>query len=56
MNKEKFRAYEKVRASGVVNMWDVKSVCNLSGLVKKDCFDIMRNYSQYKAIYGDKNE
>jgi len=56
MNKEKFRAYEKIRASGVVNMWDVKSVCNLSGLVKKDCFDIMRNYSQYKAIYGDKNE
>jgi len=53
MTKEKFLAYEKVRRSGKVNMFDVSTVMGLSGgvLDKEDCLDIMKNYSNYKYKY-----
>lgn len=50
MTKDKFLAYERVRQSGVTNMWDVAKVCTLSNneLEEDDCLDIMKNYSKYK--------
>lgn len=51
--KEKFLLYESIRRSGVTNMFDVTTVCAISGgtLEKKDCFYIMDNYSELAKKY-----
>ncbi len=51
--KEKFLVYESIRRSGVTNMFDVTTVCEISGetLDKKDCFYIMDNYSELAKKY-----
>jgi hypothetical protein len=51
MEKEKFMAYERVRESGVTNMFDVKTVEQLSGLSKSEIMDIMQNYGELKEKY-----
>lgn len=51
MTKEKFQKYVGVQKSGVVNMWDVKSVMELTDLSKEEVFDIMKNYGSYKDKY-----
>jgi len=38
--------YEKVRVSGVTNMWDVNRVESLSGLSREKIMYIMKNYSE----------
>ena len=50
VTKEKFLDYVRIQYSGVTNMHDVRTVCDLSteGLTKDDCLDIMKNYSDYK--------
>ena len=55
MNKEKFETYVRIQESRVTNMFAVNTVCQLSDgvLTKEDCFDIMKNYGQYKKEYGD---
>ena len=53
ISKEKFISYEKVRQSGITNMFNVELVSQLSGLSKKDCRYIMMNYSQLMQIYKD---
>lgn len=45
ISKEDFTAYEKVRQSGVTNMFDVEMVTQLSGLSRAKCFEIMRTYA-----------
>ena len=52
MTKEKFEDYVAVQESGVTNMFDVKTVKELSGLEKEDIKDIMKNYSKYKEQYA----
>lgn len=49
MNNLKFKCYEQIRQSGVTNMFDVKTVIELSDyvLTKSDCLDIMKNYEKY---------
>jgi len=60
MRKEKFLAFEKVRRSGLTNMYDINQVKFISAskygqiLSNKDCFDIMLNYEKYKQKYGGK--
>lgn len=62
MNKKKFLAFEKVRKSGLTNMYDINEVMFIAlakfkqELTKKDCFDIMLNYDKYKIKYGIKND
>lgn len=62
MNKKKFLAFEKVRKSGLTNMYDINQVRFISAskfgqiLTNKDCFDIMLNYDKYKIKYGIKND
>ena len=49
ITKEQMKAYENIRQSGVTNMFDVKTVIQLSDgiLTKDDCMDIMQNYIKY---------
>jgi len=44
VNKEDCEAYERVRVSGVTNMFMVTNVCVLSGLSKEKVMFIMSNY------------
>lgn len=52
--KERFERYEKVRVSGITNMFDVKTVCALSGLDREEVMFVMKNYTELKEKYGDK--
>ena len=60
MTKAKFIAFEKVRKSGLANMYDINEIIFISlakfkqKLTKKDCFDIIVNYDKYKKQYGGK--
>ena len=62
ITKAKFLAFEKVRKSGLTNMYDLNQVRFISAskyqqaLTNKDCFDIMLNYDKYKIKYGIKND
>lgn len=51
MTKEKFERYEGVRVSGVTNMFAIKTVMDISGLTKEECWDIMKNYDKYSDMY-----
>ena len=44
ITKEQFKKYEKVRKSGVINMFDVKRVEELTGISKQEILEIMKNY------------
>ncbi len=59
MTKAKFISFEKVRKSGLTNMYDINTVRLVAikygqMLTNKDCFDIMLNYDKYKQKYGGK--
>ncbi len=57
MTKSKFIAFEKVRRSGLTNMYDINQVKFIAVskygqiLTNKDCFDIMLNYDKYFRKY-----
>jgi hypothetical protein len=56
MTKGKFIAFEKVRRSGLTNMFDINEVRYMAMkygqmLTKQDCFDIMLNYDKYFRKY-----
>jgi len=51
--KEKFEAYVKVQESGVTNMFDVRTVCELSGLEREDAMDIMERYEELMEKYPE---
>ena len=48
ITKEQFEAYVRVQMSGVTNMFDVKTVGDLSGLEKEEIMEIMKNYGELK--------
>ena len=50
ITKEQFEAYVDVQMSGVTNMFDVKTVGQLSGLEKEQ---IMKNYGTLKDKYDE---
>ena len=54
ITKKKFMSYESVRLSGVVNMFMISSVADLSELTKEEVKDIMENYSKYSKKYLNK--
>lgn len=43
-----WKAYEKVRKSGVTNMYAVNVVCDYSGLDREEVFFCMKNYDELK--------
>jgi len=51
ITQEQFEAYEDVRESGVTNMFDVRTVGQLSGLEKEEIMTIMKGYSELKEKY-----
>jgi len=57
MTKAKFLAFEKVRKSGLTNMYDINEVRFIAlakfkqELTKKDCFDCMLNHDKYFRKY-----
>jgi len=53
ITKEEFEAYEKVRKSGVTNMFDVPVVGRLSGLSRNKIFAIMKEYKELMEKYPD---
>ena len=53
ITQEQFESYEDVRESGVTNMFDVKTVGELSGLEKEEIMTIMTNYGQLKEKYDE---
>ena len=56
VTKENFEEYERVRASGVTNMFDLRMVGMLSGLSKEKIKAIISNFEQlieeYPDVYG----
>lgn len=56
MTADKFEAYERVRRSGVTNMWDCARVASLSGgeLSEDDVLDIIKNYDGYAETYEER--
>ena len=53
INKLMFKAYESVRRSGITNMFDVKTVGQLSGLEKEEIMTIMKSYGELKEKYDE---
>ena len=53
ITQEQFEAYEDVRESGVTNMFDVKTVGDLSGLEKEQIITIMKSYGELKDKYDE---
>ena len=53
ITKEQFEAYVDVQESGVTNMFDVKTVGDLSGLEKEQIMTIMTNYGELKDKYDE---
>ena len=53
ITKEQFEAYIDVQESGVTNMFDVKTVGQLSGLEKEEIMTIMKSYGELKEKYDE---
>ena len=52
ITEEQFEAYKDVQQSGVTNMFDVKTVGELSGLEKEDIMTIMKSDGELSDKYG----
>ena len=53
ITEEQFKAYVDVQKSGVTNMFDVRTVGELSGLEKEQIMTIMTNYGELKDKYDE---
>ena len=53
ISREQFEAYVDVQESGVTNMFDVKTVGELSGLEKEVIMTIMKSYGELKEKYNE---
>ena len=53
ITKEQFEAYVNVQESGVTNMFDVKTVGQLSGLEKEQIMTIMTSYGELQDKYDN---
>jgi len=53
INKNDFYAYVKVQRSGVTNMFDVRTVEQLSGLERSQILEIMESYDKLSEQYPD---
>ena len=53
ISREQFEAYVDVQESGVTNMFDVRTVSDLSGLEKEEIMTIMKSYGELKEKYDE---
>jgi len=51
ISKEDFEAYERVRTSGVTNMFDTRVVSDYSGLEREKIKVIIRDYEELMKKY-----
>ena len=51
ITKTRFLAYERVRRSGVTNMFDARRVQQRSGLSRPEIVEIMTNYDRLEQRY-----
>jgi len=56
ITKEQFKKYERVRASGVTNMFAVNVVSQISGLKREQILEIMEHYSELYSKYMEKKK
>ena len=48
ITKEEFEVYNKLREEGIFNMFNVRAICEVTGLEREQVFFIMENYSKLK--------
>lgn len=53
ITKQEFEDYERVRASGVTNMYAVNIVSDLSGLDRETIIQIMKEYEDLEKRYPE---
>ena len=53
ITKEQFEVYEKVRSSGVTNMFNISLVCELSCLDRETVMEIIKKYGELMELYPD---
>ena len=53
VTREEFESYVDVQESGVTNMFDVKTVGQLSGLEKEQIMTIMKSYGELQDKYDN---
>ena len=53
ITKEQFETYVDVQESGLTNMFDVRTVGQLSGLEKEEIMKIMETYGELKEKYDE---
>jgi len=54
ITKKDFEDYEKVRKSGLTNMFMINQVCELSdGLYRDQVKEIIENYEKYNNMWPD---
>lgn len=51
MDKDKFIKFENLRLSGVINMFDITSGCEITGLSREDYTYIMKHYTELKEMF-----
>jgi aryl-alcohol dehydrogenase-like predicted oxidoreductase len=54
ITKSQYQRYERVRRSGVTNMFDVRRVMKLAALTREQCIAIMQDYSRLKEQFEHK--
>ena len=56
ITKKQFQTYLEIRDSGATNMFDVRTVVELSEevLSKEDCLFIMKHFNELWDKYGEK--
>ena len=52
VTRDEFEAYTDVQHSGVTNMFDVRTVSELSGLGRPKIMEIMEKYDIYERKYN----
>ena len=53
ITKEQFEVYEKVRSSGVTNMFNISLVCELSCLDRETVMEIIEKYDDLMELYPE---
>ena len=47
---ENFTEFEGIRVSGVINMFDAKTGCEMTGMTKEVWFFCMKNYNELNEL------
>lgn len=51
ITEEQYKEYERIRVSGVTNMWDTKIICGLTNLKPEQVNEIRRDYGALREWF-----